>query len=246
MTDTEETRFGTALREHADRTTIDLDRLATGAVRTGTRIRRRRRAGIGIAGLAAAAVITTPLAISQWGGDSGVDDTSDGVDVASGTSPAPNAELNEEEQVVALLDRIGIVAAVDRVNRVVAPSSSSISVDQRRELEEGLPPGWRVELRDPVSREQVVDEVPVEIPEGWTCEWFLADDKGTCESDTGLLTAVVFRPESDYAKYEGGYDDYAVSELHHGYFMTIQPVPPMTKADAHDLAEAMEWVKAPH
>ena len=82
---------------------------------------------------------------------------------------------------------------------------------------------------------------------GWTCEWYLADDKGDCSGPAGKLAGLVIRPAKAYAAWMADHDKGAgpgvfTTEPHGDVFITVQSGAGSTDADLAALGRSLRWV----
>lgn len=89
-------------------------------------------------------------------------------------------------------------------------------------------------------------EFTITPPDGWACE-DPADEKFGCHDTSAPIPAtaqvtVVQRTSEHHAEYVGQKaDGYGVSEVHNGYFVSIQPDPDANPADVQLIAAALTW-----
>ncbi|TWG91991.1 hypothetical protein L615_007500000010 [Nocardioides sp. J9] len=92
-----------------------------------------------------------------------------------------------------------------------------------------------------------VDEVPVTVGAGWTCEWFLADDSASCTRTDGTLASLVVRDAADRDAWladpdKGATPDAWVTEAHDGIFISVQAGSNATPEDVEELGRSLTWV----
>ena len=92
-----------------------------------------------------------------------------------------------------------------------------------------------------------VDKAPVTAPAGWTCEWFLSDDKAACTSTDGGVAGLVIRDAADHDEWLSSPDKGAdpgvyVTDVHDGIFISVEGGQGTTDAEVTTLGEGLAWV----
>lgn len=261
-------QLGAALRERVRSELPDLERLATASLAAGTKMRRRRRIGATAGAVAGVAVIA--LATSQLG----VGTTADDPDYAD-TPSAPSEPTLQAGQVIDLGNgvtgtvRTGKKGLYELGSSTIAGPGSGfvLVVDGPRDAlntfwSEGFTtksggflteewPGITVAVSmakaDELGMLGMVDKAPVEVGAGWTCEWYLTDDKAGCESADGGVASLVIRDAADRAAWVGDPDkgDTATvftTEAHGDIFISVQGGQGTTNAEIQELGESLTWV----
>ncbi|KRB74077.1 hypothetical protein ASE01_18995 [Nocardioides sp. Root190] len=260
-----DTLLGPALRERMRSEQPDLEHLATASLRAGVRLRRRRTAsmvlgsaaavaGIGVGGTLLAGGGTAPSAVEEPG--------------LAATSPAaPSLAVG---QVLDLGNGLtGTIAADDTGAFVMGESSLpgagtgfvAVVTGPLVPLQDWLSGGWgslstdwpgitvAVSMADAGALGMLgsVDEAPVTVGAGWTCEWFLVDDKASCTADDGGGASLVIRDAADRAVWLGSTDKgdtsaVWTSENHDGIFISVQGGDGTTNAEVRQLGHSLAWV----
>ncbi|GAA3542578.1 hypothetical protein [Nocardioides daeguensis] len=256
---------GPALRERLRDERPDLEHLAATSLASGQQLRRRRRVMSGtVAGVAAVAAVSVAAGLVTGDGTAARDRS-----VATAQTSAPAAGL-QVGQVLDLGDGLtGTVGKEEDALHVLGSSSEPGSgtgfavlvsgpVDQ---IESWWSAGFDSLLEDwpgivvEVSEADAaalgmfgkVDHAPASAPAGWTCEWFLVDDKATCTADDGGVASLVIRDASerdawlsspDKGAGPGGY----TTEAHDGIFISVQGGRGTTDAEIAALGEGLAWV----
>ncbi|GGU32276.1 hypothetical protein [Nocardioides albus] len=261
--------LSTALRDRVADEHPDVVRLTADAIAEGSRLRRRRHVVV-TAGAAAAvgAFVAGGLGLSQLLATTAVDEASLGAASAPSTSASASAGALATGQTVDLGNGLtGLVvtnAEADTMDITIQGASmltgpgtgfTMIVSGPEQAVQDywsaGFPigqdyPGLRFATEG--LRQGLVDSVPVEVPAGWTCEWFLIDDKASCTSDDGGVAGLVIRPAKDYKVWstspdKGGPGSGAyVTDLHGDIFISVQSGQGTTDADLEKLATSLTWV----
>lgn len=260
--------LGPALRDRVRSEQPDLEHLATASLRAGTRLRRRRRIGVTAGAVAGVALIA--LATSQMGSGTTADDP----DYAD-TPSAPSEPTLRAGQVIDLgngvtgtvrTDKAGLyelgsstpagpgsdfVLVVDgpkdAVNTFWSDGFTTKSGGFLSEEWPGITVAVTMAKADELGMLGKVDKIPVIVPSNWTCEWFLIDDKASCESADGGVASLVIRDAADRAAWLGSSDkgdDPSVytTEAHGGIFISVQGGRGTTNSEIHVLGESLTWV----
>ncbi|WP_182376514.1 hypothetical protein [Nocardioides sp. WS12] len=256
--------LGIALRDRVRGEQPDLEQLATASLKAGTRLRRRRR--IGITAGAVAGVAAIALATSQLGGGTTATDP----DVAASSSVSPAAPTLHVGQVLDLEYGLKGTVRTDADglyelggdSRTGAGTGFVLVVDGLTgDIEDWWSEGFGTLTQDwpgitvAVSMAKAddlgmlgkVDKAPVSVAAGWTCEWYLVDDKADCESADGGVASLVIRDAADRAAWLGSPDkgdDPGVftTEAHDGIFISVQGGQGTTNAEIQELGESLTWV----
>jgi hypothetical protein len=88
----------------------------------------------------------------------------------------------------------------------------------------------------------------VTVGAGWTCEWFLVDDKASCTAGDGGVASLVIRDAADRAAWLGSTDKGAdpsvfTTEAHDGIFLSVQGGEGTTDAEVRELGKSLTWVE---
>lgn len=256
--------LGPALRDRVRGEQPDLEHLATASLRAGTRLRRRRR--IGVTAGAAAGVAVIALATSQMGSGTTANDP----DVAGSPSASPAAPTLHVGQVLDLEYGLTGTVGTDKAGLYELGASTlpgagtgfvlvvdGLTSDIQDWWSEGFGtltqdwPGITVAVSmakaDELGMLGKVDEAPVAVGAGWTCEWYLVDDKAGCESADGGVASLVIRDAADRAAWLGSTDkgdDPGVftTEAHGDIFISVQGGQGTTNAEIQELGESLTWV----
>lgn len=257
--------LGPALRDRVRGEQPDLEHLATASLQAGTRLRRRRR--IGVTAGAAAGVAVIALATSQMGSGTTANDP----DVAG--SPSVSTPATPTLHVGQVLDlEYGLKGIVRQdteglytLGALDVPGAGTgfvvvvdgLTGDIQDWWSEGFGtltqdwPGITVAVSmakaDELGMLGKVDEAPVAVGAGWTCEWYLVDDKAGCESADGGVASLVIRDAADRAAWLGSTDkgdDPGVftTEAHGDIFISVQGGQGTTNAEIQELGESLTWV----
>lgn len=262
-----EPRLGPALRDRMKAELPDLEHLATASLAAGTRIRRRRRIGA-IAG-AVAGVAVIALASSQLGG---TDRTAEDPGYADSPSANPGLKAGQVLEVgygltgTIRTDKTGLyelgsstlpgsgtgfVLVVDGptgdINDWWGAGFTSRTGGFLTDEFPGLTVAVSTATADELGMLGKVDEAPVEVGAGWTCEWYLADDKASCESADGGVASLVIRDAADRAAWvgdtdKGDTDSVYTTEAHGDVFISVQAGQGTTNAEIQELGESLTWV----
>lgn len=253
-THTDETRLREALHDRLRDERPDPERIIR--VATATHARRLRRSRVGGTLVAAACVgavaVGVPLVADRAGQ---VPDATEHADaLPSATAPLTRAE--QEQAIVDLIEEVApgtpYVISPRRPRFIlnhpaVTIISDALSRDQRRAISAGLPEGWGADYMKPNTREPLAHEIPVTVPEGWTCEWYLLDDKASCQAVDGGVASLVIRPAADHGGWlddsdKGANPSTYVTEVHRGIFISVQTGLGTTDAEIQDLGAGLEWI----
>jgi hypothetical protein len=266
-----ENSLRTALHERVADQHPDYARLSAGAIRGGSRIRRRRRV-IVAAGAAAAvgAFAAGGLGLSQILSTTAVEEPPLGAanaPSAPASASVPAGELVAGQTVDLGNDLTGLVVTnkeadgmeitIQGGSMLTGPGTglTMILSGPEQAVQEywsaGFPigedyPGLRFATEG--LRQGLVESVPVEVPAGWTCKWFLIDDSASCTSQDGGVAALVIRPAEDYEVWstspdKGGPGSGAyVTDLHGDIFISVQSGRGTTDAELEKLATSLTWV----
>ena len=119
-------------------------------------------------------------------------------------------------------------------------------VDTLLEQWPGLTVGVPLPRSDAAGMRGLVDEEPATPGAGWTCEWFLTDNKASCESTNGARAGLVIRDAVDRDAWVSDPDKGAdpsvyTTEAHKGIFITVQAGEGSTAADIQELGASLVW-----
>lgn len=266
-----ETSLRTALHERVADQHPDYAKLSAGAIRGGSRIRRRQRVIVTAgAAVAVGAFAAGGLGLSQLLSTTAVDEASLGAASAPSTSASASASAG------ALVSGQTVDLGNGLTGHVVANSEADtmeITI-QGESMLTGPGTGFTMIVSGPEQAVQdywsagfpigqdypglrfateglprgLVESVPVEVPDGWTCEWFLIDDHASCTSRDGGVAGLNIRPAEDYQTWstspdKGGPGSGAyVTDLHGGIFISVQSGRGTTDAELEKLATSLTWV----
>lgn len=261
-----DTLLGPALRDRLRSEQPDLERLAAVALRTGTRLRRRRTATL-VAGTAAAIAGIGLGGALLSGGGSGSTGAVDEPDLVASGPAAPGLTVG---QVLDLGDGLSGAVTADATGIYVMGSSTrpgegtglvvvvSGPVDRIEAFwSEGFGslltdwPGITVAISttdaESLGMLGSVDRPPVTVGAGWTCEWFLVDDKAACTAPDGGVASLAIRDAADRASWLGSTDkgdDPSVfaTQAHDGIFLTVQGGRGTTEDEIRELGASLRWV----
>ncbi|MFJ9389424.1 hypothetical protein ACIRON_11430 [Nocardioides sp. NPDC101246] len=260
-----ENSFRTALHDRVDGQHPDYARISSGAISAGSRIRRRRRITVTVGAAAAVGAFAAGgLGLSQLLSTTAVDQAPLGIASAPSASPAalvPGQKMDLGNGVTGLV----VTDATAGTMEITIQGGSSMTgsgtgftmvlsgpeAAVQDYWAEGFPIGQEyVGLRFATEglRHGLVTTVPVEVPDGWTCEWSLIDDSASCTSQDGGVAALVIRPAEDYATWstspdKGGPGSGAyVTDVHGDIFISVQSGQGTTDAELQALADSLRWV----
>ncbi|MEI7057067.1 hypothetical protein WBG06_14690 [Nocardioides sp. CCNWLW239] len=264
-----ETSLRTALHERVGDQHPDYAKLSAGAIRGGTRIRRRRRVFV-TAGAAAAvgAIATGGLGLSQLLSTTAVDEAPLAAASAPTASPSASAGALVAGQTVNLGSGLtGLVVTnaeagtmeitIQSASMITGPGTgfTMIVSGPEQAVQDYWAAGFPIGQDYPGLRfateglpRGLVESVPVEVPDGWTCEWSLIDDHASCTSRDGGVAALNIRPAADYETWstspdKGGPGSGAyVTDLHGDIFISVQSGRGTTDAELEKLATSLAWV----
>jgi|GEM_PF-5907748 len=246
--------------------TPDLDRLADGAIASGRRRRNLRRAGIALVGVGAAAGIGV-FGVVVAGGDDGSTVVNDDTWAGSGAPAEPELQVGQQLDLGAGVTgtvRDGEAGLYVLGASTVRGSGSGFVVvaeGPTQSVEDWWSSGFGTLTEDypgvtiAVSTADAealgmlgkVEEVPVTVPDGWTCEWSLQDDKASCVSADGGSAGLVIRDAATRAAWAADPDKGAdpsvyVTEARGGIFISVQSGAGTTSAEVRELGEGLVWV----
>lgn len=255
-----------ALHAEVDTAEPDLDRLVAGATRQGTRIRNVRRGGIALGAVAVVGVVgavavgssllhgaQTPSEAPGFTATSPSDATSPAVPLRvpapeDGRTLSPGQKSTISQRVDQVIQREvpGAAYSIDLETASIR-FGQAITDRQHRALGAVLP-GWHiVRSGGAAPATGLVDEVPVTVAAaGWSCEWYLVDDKAACTESDGGVAGLVIRPASEHDAWTSSPDKGAgpgvhVSEIHGDIFITVQGGQGTTNAEIQELGASLRW-----
>jgi hypothetical protein len=261
MTDFD-SRLGTALHERVAEVRPDLDHLVATSMRAGTRIRMRRRVGVSIAAAASVACVAAGAAVIAGGGSPRP--ASDHVGFAA--EPSASATPSAAPLVAGddLTTPHGTTVHVELASRfqltgeMLSAPSAGTAATFALVLPDGFVGGdlaWltttypgQIVATASAPAGGLVDQAPVEVTaKGWTCEWFLADDKASCRSAAGHVANLVIRPSAERASWladadKGATPDVFTTEAHRQIFLTVQSGEGATTAEIQAIGDSLRWV----
>jgi hypothetical protein len=257
---------GPALRERLRDERPDLEHLAATSLASGRQRRRRRRLAMSgaVAGVAAVAAVSVAAGVLTGAGTAARDRS-----VATTPTSAPAAGL-KVGQVLHLGNGLTATIRTDRAGLYELGSSTlpgagsgfvAVVSGPSDQLETWWSDGFGTLTQDwpgitvAVSMADAdalgmlgkVDQAPVTAPAGWTCEWFLADDKATCTADDGGVAGLVIRDAAERDAWlsssgKGADPSVFTTEAHDGIFISVQGGQGTTNAEVRALGEGLVWV----
>lgn len=260
-----ETSFRTALHERVADQHPDYARISAGAISAGSRIRRRRRITGAVGAAAAVGAFTAGgLGLSQFLTTTAVDQAPLGAagapSASASTAPlASGQSLDLGDGVtgqvvtndVAKTMDITIQSASARPDAgtgfTIVLSGPAGAVEQKWSSGTLLEDYPGVTIATEGARVGLVDEIPVEQPPGWTCEWYLIDDGASCTSEDGGVAGLVIRPAEDYPDWSKSADKAGpgsgsyITPLHGDIFISVQSGEGTTDAELEALASSLRW-----
>jgi len=266
MNDIDGMQVGLALRDRLANEHPDLEHLATASLATGVQIQRRRRMVAG-AGAAAAVVgvaaLTLGLGLAGGGeGHSRGDDwaasspsVAPGLQVGqkldlgdglTGTITTTRTGLYEMAQSTRQGSGSGFILVVhgptDQINQWWSDGFGTTTEDWP-----GITLAMTTADAEALGMLGKVDKTPVTVPDGWTCEWYLADDKADCRSADGGVAGLVIRDADERAAWlaspdKGDDPSVYTTEPHKGIFISVQGGHGTTDAEIQELGERLTWV----
>lgn len=255
----------TALRDRVADEHPDFVRLTAGAIGEGARIRRRRRitaslgatAAVGAfaaGGLGLSQLLATPTAVDQ------APIGAAGAPSASAAALTPGQNLDLGKGVTGLVVTAAEAKTMDITTQTesrspgtgtgftIVLSGPPDAVDQvwsGGTLVEDYP---GIKIATAGAPHGLVDTEPVKAPAGWTCEWYLVDDKASCSSTDGGVATLVIRPAADYQEWSTSSDKAGpgsgsyLTQVHGDVFISVQSGQGTTDAELESLAGSLEWV----
>lgn len=266
MNDIDDAGLRTALRDRMRAEHPDLEHLAAASLTAGTarrRTRRLRNAGViggGAAAIAALAVVTT-----QLGGGTTAVDTPPPVAAASSVAPGLQVgqvlDLGNDLTGTVATDSsgyyelggsmrpglgTGFVVVVDGPISAIGPWWSE-GFGTLTEDWPGVTVVVSMATADAMGVLGKLDRAPATVGAGWTCEWFLVDDKASCTSADGGTAGLVIRDAADHDAWAGSPDKGAdpsvyTTEVHDGIFISVQAGQGTTSAEVQELGSSLAWV----
>ncbi|TNM39540.1 hypothetical protein FHP29_11680 [Nocardioides albidus] len=256
---------GPALRERLSDERPDLEHLAASSLASGRALRRRRLAVSGaVLGVATATAVAVAAGLLSGGGTAARDRS-----VATAPTTAPAAALRVG-QVLDLGNGLTATIRTDTTGLYELGSSTlpgagtgfvalvSGPTDQIETWWSGgfgtLTEDWpgitvAVSMADADALGMLgkVDQAPVTAPAGWTCEWFLVDDKASCTSTDGGVAGLVIRDAAERDAWLSSADKGAdpgvyTTEARDGIFISVQGGQGTTSAEIKALGEGLVWV----
>jgi hypothetical protein len=257
---------GPALRERLRDERPDLEHLAATSLASGQRLRRRRRLAVSgaVAGVAAVAAVSVVAGVMTGDGTAARDRS-----VATNPTSAPAAGL-QVGQVLDLGDGLTATIRTDRTGLYELGSSTvpgagtgfvalvsgptdridtwwSDGFGTLTEDWPGITVAVSMADADALGMLGKVDQAPVTAPAGWTCEWFLADDKAACTATDGGVASLVIRDAAERDAWLSSSDKGAdpsvfTTEAHDGIFISVQGGKGTTNAEIKALGEGLVWV----
>lgn len=249
--------LSTLLRDRVAGERTDLDVLVRAATTQGTRIRRHRRAAVAV-GAAAGVVAVAGLGAAVAGGSTTNAEDAGFAAGPSSTAPSPVALPDVGSRihlpsgaVATVLDPTlragGAVLVPDDDPRPVLllQTPKSPSPTDRAYVERTYP-GVRL-VAHVVHPGHLRDTPPVALnAAGWSCEWYVEDDKGACTGPDGDVLSVVWRPAAEHDSFvskttsEG--DDYFITAVHGPLFASVQPGAGVSQRELDQVGRSLTWV----
>lgn len=263
-----ETSFRTALYERVADQHPDYARISAGAISAGSRIRRRRRITVTVGAAAAVGAFAAGgFGLSQLLTTTAVDQAPLGAAGAPSASASPSTAPLASGQSLDLGE--GVTGQV-----VTNGEAQTMDITiQAASARPGAGTGFTIVLSGPAgpveqtwsngtvledypgatlategAREGLLDSVPVEQPAGWTCEWYLLDDKASCTSEDGGVAGLTIRPAEEYQEWSTNPDKAGpgsgayLTEVHGDIFISVQGGQGTTDAELESLAGSLRWL----
>ncbi|MFD7073845.1 hypothetical protein ACFV9G_06505 [Nocardioides sp. NPDC059952] len=273
--DSPETSIRTALHERVADQHPDYAGLSAGAISAGSRIRRRRRIAVTVGAAAAVGAFAAGgIGLSQLLSTTAVDQSPLGAAGAPSASASPStAPLSAGQR----LDLDAGVTGLVVTNAEAETMQITVQAQSTAQAAPGESPGVGIGLTIVLSGpadavEQMwsngplledypgitlateglphglLDAAPVKQPAGWTCEWYLIDDKASCTSEDGGVAGLVIRPAKVFAKWSADPDKAGpgsgayLTEVHGDIFISVHGGQGTTDAELQALAGSLRWV----
>lgn len=262
-----ETSFRTALHERVADEHPDYARISAGAISAGSRIRRRRRMTVTVGAAATVGAFAAGgLALSQLLNTTAVDQAPLGAAGAPSASASPSTAplasgqsldlgngvtgrvvTNDEAKTmdITIQTASGLRGAGTGFTIVLSGPAAAVEQTWSGDTLLGDYPG--VTIATEGARAGLVDKIPVEQPSGWTCEWYLIDDKASCTSEDGGVAGLVIRPAKDYPDWSKSPDKAGpgsgsyITPVHGDIFISVQSGQGTTDAELEALATSLRW-----
>jgi len=252
--------LSTALRDRVADVHPDLDRLVATSMRAGTRIRLRRRIGVSIAAAAGVAVVAAGAALIAPGGDpQPLDGGIASEPTASATPPAdPLVAGSDLTTPKGTTVHVELASKFQLAGEMLSSPAPGTTATFALVLPDGFVGGDLAWLTTTYPGQIVataaapgglVDHAPVKVTvTGWTCEWFLADDKAACTSAGGHVASLVIRPAAERASWvsdpdKGATADVYTTQAHGTIFVSVQGGAGTTNAEIQSLGKTLRWVR---
>ena len=262
-----ETTFRTALHERVADQHPDYARLSAGAISAGSRIRRRRRVAVTVGAAAAVGAFAAGgLGLSQLLGTTAVDDAPLGAASAPSASASPSAATlaagqsldlgngvtgqvvtNDEAKTMDITIRAASARSGAGTGLTIVLTGQVGAVEQVWSNGTLLDDYPGVTLATDGLQQGLVEAAPVEQPEGWTCEWYLIDNKASCTAEDGGVAGLLIRPAEDYPEWSKSPDKAGpgsgsyITPVHGDIFISVQGGEGTTDAELEALANSLRW-----
>jgi hypothetical protein len=260
-----ETSFRTALHERVADQHPDYARISAGAISAGSRIRRRRRITGAVGAAAAVGAFTAGgLGLSQFLTTTAVDQAPLGAagapSASASTAPLASGQsldlgdgvtgqvvTNDEAKTMDITIQSASARPGAGTGFTIVLSGPAGAVEQKWSNGTLLEDYPGVTIATEGARVGLVDEIPVEQPPGWTCEWYLIDDGASCTSEDGGVAGLVIRPAEDYPDWSKSADKAGpgsgsyITPLHGDIFISVQSGEGTTDAELEALASSLRW-----
>lgn len=260
-----ETSIRTALHERVADQHPDYARISAGAISAGSRIRRRRRITGAVCAAAAVGAFTAGgLGLSQFLTTTAVDQAPLGAagapSASASTAPLASGQsldlgdgvtgqvvTNDEAKTMDIIIQSASARPGAGTGFTIVLSGPAGAVEQKWSNGTLLEDYPGVTIATEGARVGLVDEIPVEQPPGWTCEWYLIDDGASCTSEDGGVAGLVIRPAEDYPDWSKSADKAGpgsgsyITPLHGDIFISVQSGEGTTDAELEALASSLRW-----
>ena len=262
-----ETSFRTALRDRVGDQHPDYARLSAGAISAGSRIRRRRRLAVTVGVAAGVGAFTAGgVGLSDLLATTAVDDAPLGAASAPSASASPSTATlaagqsldlgngvtgqvvtNDEAKTMDITIRTASARSGSGTGLTIVLTGQAAAVEQVWSNGTLLEDYLGVTIATDGLRQGLVEAAPVEQPEGWTCEWYLIDNKASCTAEDGGVAGLVIRPAEDYPDWSkspekaGPGSGSYITPVHGDIFISVQSGEGTTDAELGALANSLRW-----
>lgn len=250
----------TALRDRVADVHPDLDQLVAVSTRAGTRIRRRRAIGVSLGAAAGVAVIAVGAVQLAGGTDPRPADGSIGIAAEPTATPTPSAPalpavgsrlVLPSGATATVLDPPSVSADEDARPVLALTAKTPATEADRAWVASTYAPArivWTVPAGSEAPAAGLVDHVPAEITvPGWTCEWYLVDDKAACSQTGGGVLGLAVRSAVDHDSWIADHDKGAgagvyTTDVHGDIFITVHSGQGTTDAELAEVGRTLHWL----